>query len=399
MADYSSLGVYGGYYGQQQAQTETSMLKALAPIQVEEAGLKVQETQLDIQQKNLDLKNANSLYQRQQAMLKMMDARASTGAAGGSAGQANSEAERQAGIMFEQADVQRVNGFYKEADETAQKASAILENNSKIQTRAFNVTAKQLGDFRNMLDGVSSKQDWDNLRAMFPVLHPDEAKMPGVAKILQMEYPGPNAVRAMSKSLDSQKDRAQTAAALAEAKSRTAAAAKDEAYTKDYLPKLEALADSRSAAIQKSGGAKVSTADITAVSKIIQNKFPNADPNQRYVLARHLAEDVNVLTGRGVAKADAQDQVMAQAMKNQYFAGIRKTRDSAGSTPQKPLALPDDADETKMKDGMYYMTPKGGLRVWDATTKQLLAPNPEAIRAQEEQSDDVPIDLDGTKDE
>ena len=401
MADYSNLGVFGGYYAQQQAQTETNLLKSLAPIEVAQAGAKLQETQIEVQQKNFDLRNAESLYARQQKMLAQMDAKSNSGATGDLAGQVNSEAEHQSKIMFQQADLERANGFYKEANETAQKASAILENNSKIQTRQFNIQEKQFNSFQDILGSIHSERDWDAMRAQFPMLHPDAAKMPGVQQILQMKYPGQAGVDAMSSSLKLQKEKAQTAAALADATARTATAAKDEAYTRDYLPKLETLADARAAHLEKAGGnaQKVTPSDVSSAQKMIEAKYPNADPNQAYVLARHLAQDAAVLQARGMSKADAQDQAMRNAGPT-FFAGIRRSRDMPGATPTTPLSLPESADPSKMKDGMYYMTPKHGLRVWDQKSGQLLAPDPEAIRAQDEdQPQDVPVGDEGESDE
>jgi hypothetical protein len=300
--------------------------------------------------------------------------------------------------MFRQADIESATGFYKESNETRQKASAILENNSKIQTRNANMEIKMYKDVGNLLDAVHDKQSWDDLRAMFPVLHPDEAKLPGVAKILQMEY-NPKVVDSIRTSMTSQKERAQTLAALADAKARTATAAKDEAYTRDYLPKLEELAEARAKNLGKAGGTgmKVSATDVNQAAKMILDAYPDADPNKASNLARHLAQDALIIQTRdGVDKATAQDRAFKQAGRA-YFAGIRSPRNVPGSTPQTPLALPKSKEE--MKDGMYYMTPKNGLQVWDSQAGGFVPPSDEAIRAQGEETDILPVGDEGASDE
>jgi len=396
MADYSSLGVYGGYYGLQQAQSETAMLKSQAQLEA----FKVQEAPVEIAIKNLELKNAESLYARQQRMLAQMDSVQNSGAPGSVAGQVNSEAERAADVMFKQSEIQRNNGFYQDANESASKAASILDSNSKVQTRNANLDIKMAKDVRNMLAVVHDKNSWDDLRATFPQLHPDEAKLPAVQQILQMEYDsfgGQAGIKRMADSMTSREESARTTASLAAAQAHSAEARRADAYTKDYLPKLENLADKRAQAIERAGGkaAKVTPSDITAMQKIIEAKLPNADPNQAYVLGRHLAQDVAALTARGVSKADAQDQVMSDALKSQYFAGIRRTRDTPGATPATALAVSKDTTEADLKDGMYYMLPSEGLRVYDAKAKGFVKPNPAAITAQEEEvSDELPVDLD-----
>ncbi len=398
MADYSSLGVFGGYYGQQQAATETAMLKELAPIQVEQAKTNLQSTKLDMQIKNFDLVKAETLFTRQEAMLRQMQAQQNTGASGGPAGQANSEAENSANWLFQQSRAEHDNGLWKEASEDALKASQILENNSKIQTRAANETTAKLKEYQNLLQNVHDEASWDELRATFSHLHPDAARNPDVQKILQMKYPGQASVKRMQDTLKMQEEQARTAAALAEAKARTAEAARADAYREQVIPAIAKLDSTRAAAVKKAGGGGASNADVTAMQKIIQGKFGDeVDKDSAYVLARHLAEDVQKLVKQGMSKADAQDFAMENADKSQYFAGIRRPRSMPGATPSKPLSLPEDGDPAKMKDGMYYMTPKKGLMVWDARAGGLRAPDPDAIKAQdqdlpEEPSQDEPAD-------
>lgn len=341
--------LWGFASGMQQAQ-EGQMKKQEFAMQMAEGGMKLQQEQVNLDSSRLAL-------QTQQQMMKRM-------AAMGTGGQTDStnSSDVIASQMDSMAEMAMQSGRFEESKDYAKTASSIRANQAKITEEQRKLSNQKLKDVSDLLGNVTDANSWRTSINMFQMMHPDEAKDPQVQKILAMPY-SPDTVRNIQNAVQSQKDKAETAAANARAQAETAAAAEHTAR----LPLISAqtrVAEDRDAKLQKEGAVnKAPTSnEIKAVSDLVQEKY-NLDSPDELARARNVSRTAAermkdlMLNNPTMTQAQAAKQAFSEADKRGEFGGLSSVNKAPGGSPGKALTMPARGgrlDPSALRPNQYY---------------------------------------------
>ena len=376
--------LWGWQSGDQQG-TQQNQANQMFGLTMAEGQQKLAEGSLTIQEKQLALKTGNLALQQQEALMRAMQARQSpTGQPASPTDTASAMAEQ----LFQLSQSEMEVGRFDSASKHARDASTILENNNKITAAQTKVQVQKYKDVSDLLGGATDSKGWDNARQLFQTLHPDEAKDPQVARVLQMPY-SPQLVKALQDSIETQKDKAEITAAKARAVNSQAQAREADYRTKYVLPKQVEATEARIDHLKKAGAGNLTPkpADINDIVKLAVERIPDAagDEVQKdriYNLSREVAATAKEYEIQdGLPRAQAQDKAFQEAWDRKHYAGMSlKGSNRIGTTADNPLPVPtppsefstwDSAKQTQwaaknLKQNMYYITNKG-LAVWNGS--------------------------------
>jgi hypothetical protein len=341
--------LYGFASGLQAAQ-QGQMQKQEFAQQMAEGGLKLQQEQVNLDTSKLAL-------QSQQSMMKRM---ASMGTMG--ADDPTGITDTVASQMDQMTQLALASGRPEEAKEYAKTASTLRTNQAKITEEQRKISNQKLKDVSDLLGNVTDANSWRSAVNTFQMLHPDEAKDPQVQRILSMSY-SPDMIRSISSAIQSQKDKAEIAAAQARAQAESAAAQEHTAR----LPLIEAQtreADLRGDKLTKEGAiTKAPTSsEIKSISDLVQEKY-NLDTPDELARARNVsrivAERMKSLRANNPAMTQvaAAKQAFQEADRRGDFGGLSSVAKTPGASPAKPLPMPSKdgrLSPSALKPNQYY---------------------------------------------
>ncbi len=368
MADNLGGFVEGALAGQQYAQS-----KALFGLSMQEGQQKLQEGSLSIQEKELAIQQTKKTIAQQEQMIQLM-----RGIGAGGARTPTDMAAAAADMSFAIGQAAIQSGRYEEGLTAVKDGSALLKNNAAIMLAGDKHQTRVLADVVDLASGVIDEASKNRALQMFPVLHPNEAKDPEVQKLLQNLQSKPYDKETWTRLRDavtSQKDKVEMAARNAAALDSLAAAREHDVRVKDLIPAQTRAANARADAFVTVGAKALNPtpADIKAVMKLAEERFPDADPQDPtfYSLARPVAERARELHVKDhLSPSAAQDKAFAEAMQKKHFDGLLPKGHAPIGSFKNPMPTPKTAGEAVA--GKVYVVKRSeqlpeGLGVWNGT--------------------------------
>ena len=378
----SDLGgfVGGMEAGQQYSQSRQLFQLTMAEGQqkLAEGEYKLREAPLDLKQKEIQVKTAEIALEQQQKMMELLKAR---GTGGGGTASPTDHASILAENVFSAADIAMQMGRPEEAAKLADKGTSILKNNAEIIKNQTAVQHKLYTDVADSLASVTeSAQGWETAKANFITLHPDEARDPNIAKILQTPY-HPGLIKAVRDSVVGLKDKSIIEKNQAQAADAYAQAKRAKFDTDVVLPQKVQESKAREERLIKSGHGNLvpKPTDINEIVKLAQRDLNIGSDNNvgmadLYDRSREIAATAKEYEAKGMTRAAAQDKAYTEARERGVYAGVEKNRGLAlGSSASRPMPVPKSREQ--LKPGTWYATGSdklpGGLGYFDG--KQFLS--------------------------
>ena len=374
-----------GWAGGQQAAQQFNQAQEMHQLVVQEGQQKLAMFPLDVQEKELRIKTGTIALEKQQQMLKLLQARQT---AEGQPATPTEMAEQLARQQAELSEIALNSGDFGASSKAANAASSLLAHNAKITEMTTKAQIQKHKDIAELLGGATDAKGWDTAKQLFVTLHPDEAKDPDVQKVLQQPY-SPGLVKGLQDSIETEVNKANIQAAKARAANSYAQAAEARFRTEKLLPKQVEATDARITHLKKAGAGNLvpKPADINEIVKLAVERIPDAagDEVQKdriYNLSREVAaqaKEYEVVDG--MARSEAQDKAFQEAWDRKHYAGMStKGANKIGTTADNPLPVPSPPAEfsswnsakqsewaaKNLKQNMYYITNKG-LAVWNGS--------------------------------
>lgn len=240
------------------------------------------------------------------------------------------------------------SGLPQQASDYASKASTIRNNAATIKEKESKLKIQELTMATGMLENVKDEKSWNQANSLYEMTTGQKSPFAGMAY-------SPDKVEQIRGSLQTQKDKALTAAAKARTQASIAATKEREAR----IPLINAqreLTETRDANLRKAGatGVMPKAEDLRAITDLISKEYGGSVSNEdARVLARPVAERMMALMKvNQLTRSEASQRAFQEAAAAGTFGGLRKKIVMPG-TVEKPLAMP--TDKAKLKENMYYL--------------------------------------------
>lgn len=312
--------------------------------------LAVHKGEQDIQQGQVALQTSELALQAQKKMLEYLDhrddqtkdAKIGSPKLGGSA-----ETDTLPDTLDDLAAMALASGMPTQAADYAAKASTIRNQASEIATRETTRRLKNLEVATNLLDNVTDEKSWNQANALFSMETGQPSPFAG-------HRFSPQLVEQVRGSLQSAKDQALTAAAVARAKASEAATKEREARIPLIRAQTE-LTRTRDNNLRKTGatGVMPKAEDLRAVTDLLNSEYMGSvTPEDARVLARPVAERMTeLMRNNQLTRSQAAARAFQEAQAAGDFGGLRKGNKLPG-TRTRPLEMP--ATKEKLKPNLYY---------------------------------------------
>lgn len=255
--------------------------------------------------------------------------------------------------LTELSQIQLQSGLVDDATKTANIASRLQENASKIDYRSFKMQNDRFSKFISVLDSVpDSPGGLQQAVAMMAAEDPGVARDPKFQAIAKMPWQ-PGLIAMLKSQALSAKDAAEVKYKEAATKHADAAAAVDIARV-NLVKTQTRLADDRDKALKKDGVTLYKAEQLKAITDKVKVDYSEGSDEDIRNRSRPLAEEVaSMMKKQNLTLSEAATRVYEQAKSRGDFAGLRMQTILPGSKPGKPLELPKKP--TDVKQNKWYM--------------------------------------------
>ncbi len=363
-------GVASGFL----AGTQEQQAIALGKQELALGEFKLQEAPVTLQKEQLALQVEKQSVQAHNQMLQMLNK------AGGPQGTTDPISDA-AQTMLRVGSVQVASGLPEEGVETISKATQMLDRQSEVAYRAFEVADKQAKFVEGMVASVEGstnpEQAYGTAVATARMLYGEQAVKslpPWNAKTT------PLLIDQMKKAAEAHRTQAQQAYDRAHAQNEQVQVEASRALIKQREEAARLSAD-RADNLEKNNGVggsaltKAKSGTVTSVSQALQTKFPGqfddlGSPSAGYrTTAEPLALEVEALMKK--IPGLTQPQAVERVINRNYQSGHlpfkpRAVRPGMGAENPAPIPRTSDGkvDVSKMVAGHYYPTPDGDAGVY-----------------------------------
>lgn len=249
--------------------------------------------------------------------------------------------------------IQLQSGLVDDAAKTANVASRIQENSSKVDYRSFKMQNDRFSKFASVLDTVQdSPQGLQQAVAMMAAEDPGVAKDPKFQAIAKMPWQ-PGLLGALKRQVLSAKDAAEIKYKGAATEHAAAAAAVDRARV-GLVREQTKVQEQREKILKKDGATLYKSEQLKAITDMATRDYTTADAADIRVRARPLAEQVaSMMKNQNLTLSEASTRVYEKARTEGVFSGLRQSLVTKGSKPGLPLDLPKTQKE--VRQNQWYM--------------------------------------------
>jgi hypothetical protein len=353
--------LWGWQSGQSQAQQDNQS-KQLFQLSMAEGAVKL-ETE------KFTLENAKLSLQRQEQALRLFQMGSQDKSAG------NNPVQETSDVLMRLGNAEMQAGLLEEGGKKVYEAAKLQEGHQKIVNETTTNQIKRFTFAANLLDGVHNEASWEQMKMVYQ----SEFGEPLDPNIANRPY-DPQLIDMLRKGAVTQLQQANIAKSQAQIDSAKAAQAANYARVPYYQAAARA-ADARADALGKNGNTNIRAkpADLSSVTSLIMNDFPDTDRSKARILAEPIAEEMTRMIKDGMDPVAARNKAYGDAKAAGQLWGLRTGKARPGETAANPLPIPQAGgkpDVAAMIDNQYYEVPghPGWVAVFDKKRGGLSAP-------------------------
>lgn len=309
---------------------------------------KLQEAPIKLAQEGIQLQQDKIALQKEMTMLSLMK--------NIRPGQGGDTPDGMAGLMNQFAEIAMLSGKPDEGAKIAQAASGILSRSSQIDYRTYRQQTDRMARFANILGQVpDTAAGWAAAVQAMQMQDPGVMQDQRFASMAQRPWQL-GMVPGMKAASITAKDQAE----ITYREKVTERQGTLEAVDRARIPLIAAetkAADARADHLAKVGGVVLKASDRKAIISLAKSAYPYADDADIYNRATAVAEDMRrMMNDQHLPESEAAIRAFQHAKEMNVWAGMRQGTAIKGTTPGRPLDLPDISG--KVKDNLWYVDPK-----------------------------------------